>query len=114
MSITCFRHTRLTALLVGAVLITIGFILISADNAVALDKDNGKKLYNEFCASCHGADGKSLDPGTPDFSMNEGLIKMDNELFKVIAEGIGIMPGYRGIISDDGIRDVILFMRFTF
>ena len=108
------KRTKLSALLGGTFFIATVFTLIYVNNAAAFDMNNGKKLYNEYCASCHGADGRPPFPGTPDFSMRQGLITTDNALYKIIVEGVGIMPGYRGIIRDEGIRDVIAFMRFNF
>jgi len=108
------KRTKHSALLCGAVFIAVGFTLTCVNSAIAFDEENGKKLYNEHCTTCHGVDGRPITPGTPDFSRREGLIKTDDELFNLISYGVGIMPGYIGIISDEGIRDLILFMRFNF
>ena len=114
MVITFFKRLKLSALLAGVVFVAIGFTLIYVNHAIAFNDDNGKKLYNEYCASCHGADGRPLAPDMPDFSLREGLIATDTALFEIIADGIGIMPGYKGIISDEDIRDLVTFMRFNF
>lgn len=114
MLITFIKRTKLSALLGGAVFIATLFTLAYVNTSIAFDPENGKRLYNEYCASCHGVDGRPITTGTPDFSMREGLITTDSVLFGVISRGVGIMPGYIGIMRDDEIRDVIMFLRFNF
>lgn len=83
----------------------------AAGNAGAADIFNGREVYAQHCETCHGADGRPMEPGTPDFSRGEGLFAMDSDLFRQVRNGEGAMPAYRGLLSDDEIRDVVAYLR---
>ena len=81
------------------------------DAAVAADYFNGREVYELHCQSCHGFDGRSMDPGTPDFTRGESLFVPDSDLYRQIRDGIGAMPAYRGMLEDSEILDVIAYVR---
>ena len=85
-----------------------------AANSFAFNDENGKKVYEMYCAQCHGEDGRPLTSDIPDFTRRNGMMKPDPELLGVIYNGVGVMPGYRGIISDNDIRDVLDYIKFNF
>lgn len=78
---------------------------------IAADYFNGREIYATYCESCHGIDGRSMVPGTPDFSSGDTLFRPDSDLFTQIRQGKGTMPSFRGMLSDDEIRDVIAYLR---
>src|SRR5262245_37266882 len=63
--------------------------------AQAADAEQGKKLYGQFCASCHGQSGKgdgaaaaALNPKPRDHTDKEYMSKLsDEDIFKVIKNG---------------------------
>jgi mono/diheme cytochrome c family protein len=77
----------------------------------AADPLKGSKLYQSHCINCHGANGSGEMPNTPDFSRGEKLLQSDNVLLESIKAGQGMMPAYRGMFTDDEIRDVIAYVR---
>jgi cytochrome c oxidase cbb3-type subunit 3 len=93
--------------------------------AHAADAEQGKKLYGQFCASCHGQSGKgdgaaaaALNPKPRDHTNKEYMSKMsDDEMLKVIKNGgasVGkspLMPPWGGALKDDQIQDVIAYIR---
>lgn len=93
--------------------------------AHAADPEQGKKLYGQFCASCHGQSGKgdgpaaaALNPKPRDHTNKEYMTKMsDDEMFNVIKNGgasVGkspLMPAWGASIKDDQIRDVMAYVR---
>jgi len=79
--------------------------------AMASDIGKGRKTFESYCASCHGDDGQSMVPGTPSFANGDGLFVTDSVLVDRIRTGNGIMPAFRGLLSDDEIRDVISYLR---
>jgi len=81
------------------------------DAAIAADYFNGREVYELHCQSCHGFDGRSLDPGTPDFTRGESLFVPDSDLYRQIRDGVGAMPAYRGLLEDSEIIDVIAYVR---
>ncbi len=49
---------------------------------------SGSDIYNQTCIACHGANGKSVVPGAPDFTKSEGpLSQSDEVLMKRMIEG---------------------------
>jgi len=79
--------------------------------AFAGDPFSGAKVYNEYCVNCHGANGKGVVAGTPDFLQTNFLAKPDYELKNFINAGRGIMPSYQGLLKDREIMDVIAYIR---
>lgn len=85
-------------------------VLFSA-KAFAGDPFLGASIYNEHCVSCHGANGKGVIAGTPDFLQPNFMTKGDFQLKTTIKAGSGIMPAYEGILKDREIIDVIAYIR---
>lgn len=80
---------------------------------------NGKKTYNMYCTSCHGAGGKgdgpagkALNPKPADFS--KGKFKYspnDAAMMAFIKKGKGAMPAWGAVLKDPQINDVVAFIR---
>ncbi len=88
------------------------FVLSSGSgSAQAADTINGGKLYAVHCVSCHGASGVNIMPNAPNFAQGEGLLKPDYLLLSSIKNGINAMPAYQGILTDQDILDVIVYLR---
>ena len=95
-------------------LLLTGMLLSVAGNiqtSYAADPLQGAKSYQSNCINCHGANGAGEIPNVPDFSRGERLLQPDNILMETIKSGKGMMPAYRGIFTDDEIRDVIAYIR---
>jgi cytochrome c6 len=86
-------------------------LALAAGSAGAADINKGGTLYATHCASCHGANGTPVMPGTPNFRRLESLMKPDMQLLTVIRNGKGVMPGYFGVLRDREILDVVAFLR---
>jgi len=91
----------------AAILLSVLLVEV-ADTA---DMFNGRTVYDDHCQSCHGEDGTSMMPGTPDFTSGELNVRPDTALLGQIREGTDFMPAYRGILSDSEILDVIAYIR---
>ena len=94
---------------------------------LAADVKNGSRIYNQYCISCHGAEGKGdgdrakneqLDP-RPRVHANGNYLNMipDMRLFRVIKYGgramnfSHIMPQWQHILSDEEILNVLAHIR---
>lgn len=77
----------------------------------AADRQNGRVIYEMHCVGCHGEGGNSIDPTVPSFVNGDGLFMMDSELLDRIRKGNQTMPAFRGLLSDQEIRDVISYLR---
>ena len=68
--------------------------------AMAGEADSGKAVYEKSCVGCHGADGKGNEKMAklPGFDKGLNIVgaetkkKSDEQLLKLIAEGVGKMP----------------------
>ena len=77
---------------------------------------DGAAVYKAKCASCHGPDGKgetSIGKSMKLRSLASADVQKtpDAELTKVITDGKGKMPAYKGKLSDDEIKGVVAFIR---
>jgi mono/diheme cytochrome c family protein len=79
----------------------------------------GKTLYNSQCTMCHGSlgDGRGdlverLGLTVPDFtSAEEQQRRTDGELFFVLSQGHGSMPGQEGRLEDEERWAMIRYIR---
>ena len=85
--------------------------ILFTSNVFAGDPFLGAEVYNEHCVVCHGANGKGVIAGTPDFLQFNFLARPDFELKVAIKAGRGIMPAYEGVLKDREISDVIAYIR---
>lgn len=98
-------------------------LMTASGNGVAGNVLNGEQIYNQNCASCHGADGKGTIPGTPDFTAKGGVLSSpDKLLVDRIMNGYQspgspmAMPAQGGnpSLSREDILAVLAYMRQTF
>lgn len=89
----------------------VAIAVAAAGSVQAADIYNGKEVYDLHCQGCHGIDGRSMEPGTPDFTRGESLMVADSELYERLRDGMGHLPSFRGLIEDGDLRDVIAYVR---
>ena len=87
------------------------FALAWSVPGAAADRQNGRTLYEMHCVGCHGESGNSIDPTIPNFANGDRLCQMDAQLLDSIRRGNQTMPAFRGLLSDQEIRDVIAYLR---
>lgn len=81
----------------------------------------GKEAFSHYCAACHGLDGQNtgvpfaqkMSPPVPSLASAEVQKYSDGQLKWVIDNGIwpSGMPGSRGMLSDDEIWSIVIFIR---
>jgi len=81
----------------------------------------GREAFSHYCVACHGMDGQntgvpfadSLSPPIPSLSSPEIQSYTDGQLKWVIDNGLepSGMPASKGILSDDEIWSIVLFIR---
>ena len=103
---------KLPATGLGGALV-IALALGAASSGVqAADTIKGQRLYSANCAVCHGFNGRSVMPGTPDFNQGgDRLMRPDFTLLATIRAGKNAMPSFQGILPDRDIMDVIAYIR---
>ena len=106
------------------VVVMCGFLLLGSSIADA-DIEQGKRLYRENCAPCHGESGKGDGVGArslpvrPADHTNGALMgsRTDAFLRDVIAKGgsgMGLssfMPAWQGLFKDKEIKDLVDYIR---
>ena len=77
---------------------------------------DGAAVYKAKCASCHGPDGKGETSIGKSLKLR-GLASADvqkitdADLAKVISDGKGKMPAYKGKLSADEIKALVAYIR---
>lgn len=88
-------------------------LFFELDQAITDDQvAKGKDIFTANCAVCHGDDGKGVIQGTPDFTDPAFWAKTSMaELFKVVTNGKGAMPAWKGQLSGQDRWDVLTYVR---
>ena len=110
-------------------LLSIGFLILvgisSASLAAAQNQAEGRKLYANYCASCHGEKGKgdgvaagSLPVKPKDHTNGAVMNQMtDQALADVISKGGGatgkssFMPAWGASVNEKQVRDIVAYIR---
>jgi len=79
-------------------------------------QNDGAAVYKSKCAGCHSPDGSGSGPAGKamhlrDLGSAEVQKQTDAELIAITANGKGTMPGYKGKLTDDQIKQVVSFIR---
>jgi mono/diheme cytochrome c family protein len=85
----------------------------------APDLVNGKKIYADKCARCHGVSGKgdgpkadTLEKKPANYTDKKKMGEFtDVQLKQVVLDGKQPMPAYKGKMSDKELEDVIAYIR---
>ena len=87
------------------------------------DPDHGKAIYAKACASCHGANGRGVLPGAPDFTKKGGVLKASHAAledhiihgFKSPNSRAAMPPrGGKPGLSDQDMKDVHAYLHKAF
>ncbi len=75
----------------------------------------GARQYAEYCAGCHGSDGRGRgrSPGLLNYLVRTPEAG-DENLLRVISEGRRRMPAFKSALQDDEIWQIIAYMRSGF
>ena len=99
------KYFALTAIIGG---------LVAADsdfNFSFMTARTGPEVYEAFCQSCHGENGRGAGPETNLYANRRRLRTADGELITSILDGKGEMPGYSNILTYDEAQNVLNYIR---
>ena len=96
--------------------------LHSSKHPVSGDPEMGKRIYDKNCTICHGPGGKGKGMITKMYDMEpadhtdaSSMNRISNEkIYSIISngtKGAKLMPGWKDILSDKEIEDVISYIR---
>ena len=94
----------------GALVLAIG----CGDVSGPVKPIEGQVLYEQYCARCHGHDGKPVGKGVGaiDFSNRAVVDQRSDEALKgVIMQGRGAMPGFGMQFTDAAMMVLIAYLR---
>lgn len=94
--------------LIRAALVAGGALALPAQ---AADVAGGEKIYRQYCAQCHGANGIAVLPNAPSFARGDRLMQADPALAMTIRGGRNAMPAFAGLLNERQILDVIAYLR---
>jgi mono/diheme cytochrome c family protein len=82
---------------------------------------DGKEAFSHYCVACHGMDGQNtgvpfvdhVSPPIPSLASDDVQRYTDGQLKWILDNGIrpSGMPGSKGILSDDELWSIIIFLR---
>lgn len=82
---------------------------------------DGKEAFSHYCVACHGLDGQNtgvpfvdhVSPPIPSLASDDVQRYTDGQLKWILDNGIrpSGMPGSKGILSDDELWSIIIFLR---
>jgi mono/diheme cytochrome c family protein len=82
---------------------------------------DGKEAFSHYCVACHGMDGHStgvpfvdqVSPPIPSLASEDVQRYTDGQLKWILDNGVfpSGMPGSKGILSDDELWSIIIFLR---
>jgi mono/diheme cytochrome c family protein len=85
------------------------------------NRTDGKAAFSHYCVACHGMDGQNtgvpfadrMTPPIPPLTSLEVQAYSDGQLKRILDDGIwpSGMPGSKGILSDDELWSIVLFLR---
>jgi cytochrome c553 len=79
--------------------------ILNQNSDVALE--NGKVIFTQVCAACHGVDGKLGISGAKDLTLS---VLSHEEVIQTISEGKGLMQAYKDLLSEQDIASVALYV----
>lgn len=90
-------------------------VLIAIPVVAAAD-DDAAMLFKSKCAGCHGATGAGDSPvgkklGVKPLNAADVQKKTDKDLKKIVTDGQGKMPGFKGKIEDAKIEKLVEYIR---
>lgn len=82
-----------------------------SDSALAVNLQQGQRLYNQRCAVCHGLNGVPTIQQAPSFVSKERLMQPDTVLLQRVQMGKNTCPPFMGVLKNDEILDVLHYAR---
>jgi mono/diheme cytochrome c family protein len=74
--------------------------------------DSGKKVFVEYCAECHQADGNGWRPLYPNLAGNPIVTLSDPwPIIQTVMNGQGSMPSFRPKLDSDQVAAVLSYIR---
>jgi cytochrome c6 len=84
---------------------------LAAGNAPSGNPSAGRLTFVSICSSCHGLDGIATYEYAPSFAKGQRLNQDDATLLVSVRDGLGRMPPWGVMLSEQEILDAIAYAR---
>jgi mono/diheme cytochrome c family protein len=123
---TVMKRAHVLAAVLAALMFPLAQTAMAAgagDAAGKADASAGAQVFNQTCVACHGADGKGIMPGMPDFTAPHGVLSLPTTVLEErITDGFSdgkapmAMPpkGNNDSLTQADVRNVIAYLRSTY
>lgn len=76
---------------------------------------SGQKHFHKICSNCHGSDAMGKQTKAPKLIDTDYIqeIFSDDDIFQTVIEGTNKMPSQRNKVSDDEIKEIIKYLRYS-
>lgn len=79
-------------------------------NADLGDPVHGETLFSQFCAGCHGQNGETSVGD--DLVLGDAIATLDDsDVARVIRDGADGMPSFQPLLTNEGINDLLAYLR---
>ena len=75
----------------------------------------GQEYFHKICSNCHGSDAMGKQTKAPGLIDAEYIQESfsDDEIFQTIIDGTDKMPSQRKKVSDEEIKEIIKYLRYS-
>lgn len=75
----------------------------------------GQKHFHKTCSNCHGADGMGKETKAPKLIDTDFIQETfsDDDIFQTVINGTDKMPSQRNKVSDEEIKEIIKYLRYS-
>lgn len=82
---------------------------------VPAEFQSGQKYFHKVCSNCHGADAMGKQTKAPKLIDAEYIQEAysDDEIFQTVVDGTGKMPSQRNKVTDEEIKEIIGYLRYS-
>jgi mono/diheme cytochrome c family protein len=75
----------------------------------------GQKHFHKICSNCHGSDAMGKQTKAPKLIDTDYIQETfsDDDIFQTVIEGTDKMPSQRNKVSDEEIKEIIKYLRYS-
>jgi mono/diheme cytochrome c family protein len=86
-----------------------------ATKEVPAEFQPGQKIFHKVCSNCHGSDAMGKHTEAPRLIDVEYIQEnfSDADIFQTAVEGVNKMPSQRSKVSDEELKEIIKYLRYS-
>lgn len=82
---------------------------------VPAEFQTGQKIFHKICSNCHGPDAMGKQTKAPKLIDADYIQETfsDDDIFQTVIDGTDKMPSQRNKVSDEEIKEIIKYLRYS-